>query len=535
MTVRRDIADALPQLPLLVQGYDSAANSLQNSSGDVTSAIQTILNTRDFVLPYRLSPYTIGKIAIPAGRTLYISPGVRFAYNGGNGFAFTLTGSGSGIVCSGANGSTFTVECAADSPGVWAVGVGLNVSNWRVIGAMGVSCGQVSVAANVAYADVVTPKMKAAGDTRAVNQGTNGLISGGGATFNTAPDNTVSGAAFLGYTSGLVVRGCTYNRCSHGVQWWGGNADHNADGGIANERKARNYIVEGCRAYDCSGVGIWGSMGHNVKVIGGDAARCGDACFDSEGGYYTEFVACRGEDGVNGNFLSFFYNRALRWSECVSVQSKKENAHVRIYNPASSHLNDDLTWIGGLMDCNDTTGPAFIDGSLGICRQISIKGARFRNSGVKLPAGFGQVHLSGNTFVVPYAWPQAYTLIEIGINQAGYGWATTKITDNKINYETFTNYLPSGTLMMWLKGQDPNLNPFFMVSDNLVFVYNNGAASPIKLTSGGAQPTKFVVRQNCFQGEIQKNDVSGQAAGVYTIPAGSNITWDGGDVPITSV
>lgn len=80
------------------------------------------------------------------------------------------------------------------------------------------------------------------------------------------------------------VRGCRIQDCSHGIQWWGGDA------ASSNAVATGDLTITGNVVQNVSGGGIWGSLGERVSVVANVVNGSGDVGIDFEGSRHSSAV-----------------------------------------------------------------------------------------------------------------------------------------------------------------------------------------------------------------------------------------------------
>ncbi len=129
------------------------------------------------------------------------------------------------------------------------------------------------------------------------------------------PCTTRDGACYLAYVQDCQVDGAQYENMTHGVQWWGGDAEISRDGAFTNERKCRGIVIRNVMVRNVTG-GIWGSMGRDVVVQDCRVDGCDDVAFDAEGSTNVLFERCVARNARNGCFTTFFYCDGVRFVDC---------------------------------------------------------------------------------------------------------------------------------------------------------------------------------------------------------------------------
>ena len=186
------------------------------------------------------------------------------------------------------------------------------------------------------------------------NIATNVHINGGGSRFDTPCTGTLTPAAhYIAYTFHWSITGTRYSGCPGAIQFWGGNANPANDGAVANERKCRDGLIEGCHS-DVSIAGIWGSMGRDIDINDSTAIGNEDVSLDGEGCVDVRFNNSTGDNGARGAGAAFFFNRGLEFNNCHFTTSDAANDAFQISNPSQSTDNHSVTLRDCTFECTDT-------------------------------------------------------------------------------------------------------------------------------------------------------------------------------------
>jgi hypothetical protein len=115
-----------------------------------------------------------------------------------------------------------------------------------------------------------------------------------------------AGAILIQYARDVLISGNTLDNFQHGIQWWGGDADPQRGGVLANPRWFRDALIEHNLVTNTEG-GIWGGMGQDVLVRYNSVAYCLDVCLDAEGDVRTTFLANNARDAGVAVLAAFHY------------------------------------------------------------------------------------------------------------------------------------------------------------------------------------------------------------------------------------
>ncbi|MGH9449961.1 MAG: right-handed parallel beta-helix repeat-containing protein [Terriglobia bacterium] len=290
-----------------------------------------------------------------------------------------------------------------------------------------------------------------------------------------------SGAAIsLAYTWRAVVSGNITEGFDAGVQWWGGDANYNRDGGPGNKRKTGDITISHNATYRSGGAGIWGSMGDGITVTGNVIRNCGDICLDTEGSNHVIFSGNVVQDGRNGAIGTFFYNSDVTITGNSVVSTSAKFPLLSIYNSSqSSAYNQDLLITGNHFACVGQ-GICRVSTAMGPAQREIFTGNVLRD--VKLEfTGNNQhyIEISHNDFVFDRSSPLPFNAIDVEHTNSLNGEpGMAKILDNMIDSQAVQ---PQGSAAV------------FVVQDD----YNAGAVSWIErneLEGSHPFPTDIAVR-----------------------------------------
>ncbi len=388
---------------LVASGYLSACLDIAASqpAGDDDALVADLVARRPSHIPHRDRPYRLSRpVRLGAGVELTITAGTRFVWAGpaqasDGGPVFVFDAVGDGVTITVADGKEATVESPRPAPRLYAVGMrgrrGLSVTGIR-----GVDCCHVYAGPSATSYEAVRMAGTTANTARAIR------IRGGGAQFHArAPQG--DGACYLAYVQDCQVDGAQYENMTHGVQWWGGDAEISRDGAFTNERKCRGIVIRNVTVRNVTG-GIWGSMGRDVVVQDCRVDNCDDVAFDAEGSTNVLFERCVARNARNGCFTTFFYCDGVRFVDCDGQVDDRAFPLLRVYNASQdSAANRNLEIRGGRFACTDRTGPAMIDTASGPVREFTITGARLSN--VSIDTAHMNMHrtvIRNNSLAFPY-------------------------------------------------------------------------------------------------------------------------------------
>jgi len=445
--------------------------------------------------PYRLSrPLLLGK-----GVHLTIAPGTRFLWEGAvqpadEGPASVFKVVGDNVTIAVTNEQEATVESLQPNPKLYAVGMrgrrGLSVTGIR-----GINCCHVFVGPLATSYDAVR--------TTGANPNTarNIRIYGGGALFKArAPDG--DGACYLTYVEDCQVDGAQYENMTHGVQWWGGDANFSRNGEFTNERKCSGIVIRNVTVRNVTG-GIWGSMGRDVVVQNCLVDNCDDVGFDAEGSTDVRFERCVARNARNGCFAIFFYCNGVRFVDCEGQVDNKAFPLLRVYNSSQdSTANRHLEIRGGKFWCTDQTGPATIDTMSGPVREFTMIGAQLSN--VRVDTAHMNMHrtvICNNRIVFPYSL-SAGAAIRAGSSKVQMisGIRTPGTVLIEENHIVCRGPVPAGAATMAIEvvENDHNSAAAGRIAGNIVSGPFAVAISIVNASDNGGIVPSFTIERNRF-------------------------------------
>ena len=530
---------------------DALIPNLVRDGRDNTAVFQQLLNVNSgkaLTVPAGDVIRVAATVTIPQGTSLLLPQGRAVLWTGpasdgaGGSIGVFKMSNDSSISVNGPEGAVAIVEAATDMHAVYAVLV-RSTNNLRVTGIMGVriahlDANAVTSSGTIAsYADAVTPQMKQAGDSRAVNICSNIKIYGGGCRF----DNMLVGNNFAGvglaFVQGAEVVGCRWTNAGHGCVSAGGNAAGIANGAVGNERKAKDIFVTRCFASYSSVGGIWGAMTENLRVSDCEVAYCEDVGFDSEGNTNSVFQGNKATDCKGGNYTTFYLNQNILFQNNASVVSLNARPHFKIYNDTLTADNGEITWDGGNFVTLDPTGYGTVSADSGPCRFYTVKNATFTNTVLRVDKlNLNQVRLQNNRFYYTYRSAAAFNAIRVaGLKStpSAPARAFAIISDNNILSEVVQ---PSGSYSISLSLGDDNIASLGVVKNNDVLMPLDSGPVPILLEHVGANSgtsSRFGAYHNRQLGQILTRSTNPAALGIFD--ADGNRTENGVVIGLTAI
>lgn len=101
-----------------------------------------------------------------------------------------------------------------------------------------------------------------------------------------------------------------------GIQWLGGNAapdDNGGTGNPGNPRWARRFHIEGNTVLNTE-AGLWGGMGQDITVIRNYVDGCTDVCLDAEGSINVLFTENHARNAGHAILDVFYYSKNVTFS-----------------------------------------------------------------------------------------------------------------------------------------------------------------------------------------------------------------------------
>lgn len=381
---------------------------------DDTARLQALIDRGDARLP-RGRHVIDRQLLVRGGCRVAIEGGSEIVYRGASpGGVFRVVGAD--VVIESVGGGDAVIACERPRRDVWAVEA-VSPRGLRVTGIAARECNHVRVRSSASgYGDVRTTG-------RDANVGTGIVIQGGGARFK-APPGDGSGACWIEYAFDWSVDGAVYENVSHGIEWWGGNANFDADGALANERKCGRFVIRDVTVRGAVLGGIWGAMGRSGLIERCTVERCGDVCLDAEGCTDIRFVDCAATDGHNGALATFFGSSNVVFENCRVASARADWPLYRSYNASLDATSGGTVTLRNChFTCRDATAPGTVDTRSGPLRLLTVEGCTFSN--VRIDTAFNNMHrvsITGNTLAFPYGSPTA-PAIRTGASRAAGGLA----------------------------------------------------------------------------------------------------------------
>jgi hypothetical protein len=167
------------------------------------------------------------------------------------------------------------------------------------------------------------------------------------------PDKTRNTGVLLIGITGATITHNVFHGLTHGVQYWGGDSNHDLHG-RGSPRWARNIVIADNQCSDVQGSCYWGSMGQNVQYLRNKAQHCGDACLDIEGDAND---VIDGNTVIDGNLGILMRNEHLEYKNNIVITTNGPEPLVHISNNIPSpHDNYDIYMHDNTFDCKNPPG-----------------------------------------------------------------------------------------------------------------------------------------------------------------------------------
>lgn len=302
-------------------------------------------------------------------------------------------------------------------------------------------------------------------------------------------DKTIGNAAIdLPYTKRIKVSKCRISKYQHGIQYWGGDSNHMADGAITNTRWAQDISILMNSVWDINQGGIWGSMGDRVRIKMNDVKDCGDVGIDVEGTFYASIIGNTVSNCANGCLTMFFYNKGIIF-QGNNVYSNVDGQYLfRIYNSSQSQNNKDVTLKGNTFEYANTSGIGIIGGDN--CETIIVEGNTITNCKINLSSNNNRmIDILNNSILFTFVQGVSFDAILTG------GHNNLGIAQVKHNKVKSTSMQPGGSRAIKVVGNDYNSDPWSIIESNETLGFPIDIEVEGSSSNAGITP-KFVVRNN---------------------------------------
>jgi hypothetical protein len=390
------------------------------------------------------------------------------------------------------NGCASLITLAFPSPGLFIAG--RNVSNLKVANlcaeappeSNGYVLVDVSGSREIEVTGCYTNNVRLGGSTSSF-----GVKVIGNTAISARNDRATGVAVYFTFTRGAVASDNIIRGFAGGFQWWGGDANPQRGGAVANERGSRNLSFVNNTITDVGGAGIWGSMGEGIVASSNIIESCGDVCLDSEGSNSVVFSNNYVKDGVNGAITTFFYNRDVLITGNTVVSTSAAKPLLRTYTTGQTSAYDrDVQVVGNHFTCLDTS-PCFINSVSGLPERFIFRDNTLRNVSLDLAAANPKhiVSISGNDLL--FDTPSSKPLAAIRIahtNSLGPGIpGTCEILNNSVRSNVPQ---PPGSPAISVFQDDPAIAPLTIIEGNRLIGLH---PFPTDIAVGGGSKNPSVV------------------------------------------
>lgn len=327
----------------------------------------------------------------------------------------------------------------------------------------------------------------------------------------TTTDSSGRAAIEFVYATDCLARGNRIQGFAHGIQWWGG--DSNADGALANARKCGKITVADNHVTAIAAGGIWGSMGHDITVLGNVVADCGDVGIDFEGCFDAAATGNVVSNCISGCLTTFFLNRGVVFSGNTATVSSAAMLLVKIYNSTNDGSlasgNQAVTVINNILTCQSGIADIQVE-AVNSFRFIgnTLTNAKLSLTGNNLP----NVEVSDCTLTFTVASGAAFRAIQASGQNGMDGLSGTVRIGSNVVRSTVTQ--PAGSWAIFVSEGDFNNHPIITVTGNLTRNFP-GDLSLAWAGGNGGTWGRFFVFTNVLEGGVLTFTDTGAHAATY--------------------
>lgn len=315
----------------------------------------------------------------------------------------------------------------------------------------------------------------------------------------------------ISYIRDSIVTGNRIENVSHGIQWWGGDANPAGLGSPENDRRCKNVVISNNIVTGCGGGGIWGAMGENMTITNNIVTNCYDVGIDLEGTFYSTVSNNVVYDCKNGGIVVFFLCKGTVFSGNTVYSEGDVQYTFKIFNSTQSTLNEDVLVTGNTFIHNgDTYGLAGADA--GDCTEkIVYTSNLFVNVLLRQSAHNSRfTQVTGNHFIQtrelkPSIYDREPDEFVLPIYAASHhNGGEVIIQDNIVS-----NYAPQreGSIAVGITQSDNGSQSFNLVQGNIIRGYDND----IRFVNEASKPRFehiFNLEDNVFSaGKVLTQDV----------------------------
>lgn len=208
-------------------------------------------------------------------------------------------------------------------------------------------------------------------------------------------------AIFAFYCKDVLISENYVEKYAHGIAWWGGDSNQNANGAEANPRKCKDIVISNNNVFDINGGGIWGSMGKNVVIDSNCVRNCNDVGIDFEGTHGGVASSNVVENCTYGCLATFFFNKNISF---IGNYCSVDNPAYPLWRNYNSSLegskSQNILFEANQFVCNGNAVGIFDCGN-GPATDICVSNNIFSNAYIALSSSnLGACRIVGNTINV---------------------------------------------------------------------------------------------------------------------------------------
>ncbi|RIV19724.1 hypothetical protein DYU11_22610 [Fibrisoma montanum] len=194
------------------------------------------------------------------------------------------------------------------------------------------------------------------------------------------------------YTTSWKVIEPEISGYGHGIHWDGGANQGTTAGyvggfrSLTESRPAGPGRIIGGTIKNCSGGGIWGSLGNNIVASFVNVINCGDVDFDDEGGVNCMIVNSYLENSSNGGVVTTFgHVKGFKVINCHLKVSQAGMKLVRHYGSGVIEAGsaEDVTYDGCTFECTIPNARELVGPADGAFRSVTIRNCNFINTNIE--------------------------------------------------------------------------------------------------------------------------------------------------------
>jgi len=290
----------------------------------------------------------------------------------------------------------------------------------------------------------------------------------------------------LYYASDCLV---THNRIEgfdNGALFWGGDANVNVNGAIANPRKSKRITMTFNNVIGPSNGGLWGSMGEDIRICDNTVRDCGDVGIDFEGCFNARANRNTVSDCDNGNFATFSLCRNISFAHNTSLATGQATCQYlfKVYNSTADSSKATGNGVikltnNALIRTNGVGSGVVIEA----CHHIIIRGNHMKNTYIFAQTNnMNHVSIINNDMEWDVAASTALDAITVGANRQAQDGFPPRI---RIGGNTLISPVsqPPASRGIYSNQDDPNSSPTVDIWGNDVYLF------PIDIQSQWGSPS----------------------------------------------